>query len=127
MGQQSLTVTMVKCLVFLLLVSSISAMPADPLPLVAYSGYALPYAAAPYTYPLLYSPLDTGLVYPLAEAYVHDPLVTQRITLPLKLKPMSMMPQGMSLTTPSLKLKPISTTLKEMPRYLCSIYIANVL
>jgi len=39
-----------------------------------YNGYALPYAA-PVAYahaPFVYNALDTGLVYPVAEAYVHD-------------------------------------------------------
>merc|ERR1712192_261597 len=37
------------------------------LPYAAPAGYALPYAA-----PHVYNALDTGLVYPVAEAYVHD-------------------------------------------------------
>merc|ERR1719234_371674 len=42
---------------------------------VAAPGYALPYAAHHVAYahaPLVYNALDTGLVYPVAEAYVHD-------------------------------------------------------
>merc|ERR1712060_1025377 len=42
---------------------------------LGYNGYALPYAA-PVAYahaPYVYNALDTGLVYPVAEAYVHDP------------------------------------------------------
>merc|ERR1712181_173876 len=42
---------------------------------VAAPGYALPYAAPHVAYahaPLVYNALDTGLVYPVAEAYVHD-------------------------------------------------------
>ena len=36
--------------------------------------YALPYAGLPYAgVPFVYNALDTGLVYPVAEAYVHDP------------------------------------------------------
>merc|ERR1712192_136539 len=38
-------------------------------------GYGLPYAAPHVAYahaPLVYNALDTGLVYPVAEAYVHD-------------------------------------------------------
>ena len=37
--------------------------------------YALPYAAPHVAYahaPFVYNALDTGLVYPVAEAYVHD-------------------------------------------------------
>ena len=37
--------------------------------------YALPYAAPHVAYahaPLVYNALDTGLVYPVAEPYVHD-------------------------------------------------------
>eukprot|EP00092_Neocalanus_flemingeri_P018580 GFUD01020120.1.p1 GENE.GFUD01020120.1~~GFUD01020120.1.p1 ORF type:complete len:105 (+),score=15.01 GFUD01020120.1:121-435(+) len=38
-----------------------------------YAGHALPYAGLPYHgVPLVYNALDTGLVYPVAEAYVHD-------------------------------------------------------
>ena len=43
--------------------------------------YALPYAAPHVAYahaPLVYNALDTGLVYPVAEAYVHDPTGEQR-------------------------------------------------
>merc|ERR1719234_1931660 len=42
---------------------------------LAAPGYALPYAAPHVAYahaPLVYNALDTGLVYPVAEAYVHD-------------------------------------------------------
>merc|ERR1712181_15335 len=45
------------------------------LPYAAPAGYALPYAAPHVAYahaPLVYNALDTGLVYPVAEAYVHD-------------------------------------------------------
>ena len=36
--------------------------------------YALPHAGLAYAgLPLAYHPLSTGLVYPVAEAYVHDP------------------------------------------------------
>merc|ERR1712080_321097 len=124
MGQQSLTVTMVKCLAFLLLVSSNSAMPADPLPLVAYSGYALPYAAAPYTYPLLYSPLDTGLVYPLAEAYVHDPAGDTVDNTAPEAEAYVHDATGDVSDNSFPEAEAYITTLKEMPRYLCSIYIA---
>ena len=43
--------------------------------------YALPYAAPHVAYahaPLVYNALDTGLVYPVAEAYVHDPTGERR-------------------------------------------------
>merc|ERR1740122_653000 len=42
---------------------------------LAAPGYALPYAAPHVAYahaPLVYNALDTGLVSPVAEAYVHD-------------------------------------------------------
>merc|ERR1711963_235487 len=41
----------------------------------AAAGYALPYAAPHIAYahaPVVYNPLESGLVYPVAEAYVHD-------------------------------------------------------
>merc|ERR1712243_310882 len=42
---------------------------------LAAPGYALPYAAPHVAYahaPVVYNALETGLVYPVAEAYVHD-------------------------------------------------------
>merc|ERR1712029_1244885 len=45
------------------------------LPYGAAAGYALPYAAPHIAYahaPVVYNPLESGLVYPVAEAYVHD-------------------------------------------------------
>merc|ERR1712066_382125 len=78
-----------KCFALFALASVALARPADdaaavaPLVYGAYGalpyaapGYALPYAAPHVAYahaPVVYAhPLDSGLVYPVAEAYVHD-------------------------------------------------------
>merc|ERR1719352_1869275 len=74
-----------KCFALFALASVALARPADEaaavaplvygLPYGAAPGYALPYAAPHVAYahaPLVYNALDTGLVYPVAEAYVHD-------------------------------------------------------
>merc|ERR1719516_793895 len=73
-----------KCFALFALASVALARPADeaaavaPLVYGAYAapGYALPYAAPHVAYahaPVVYAhPLDSGLVYPVAEAYVHD-------------------------------------------------------
>merc|ERR1739842_99251 len=91
-GHSCLAVIM-KCFALLALASVALARPADEAaavaPLVygapyalsygalpyAAPGYALPYAAPHVAYahaPLVYNTLDTVLVYPVAEAYVHD-------------------------------------------------------
>merc|ERR1712222_267698 len=88
MGHSCLAVIM-KCFALFALASVALARPADEAaavaPLVygalphgalAAPGYALPYAAPHVAYapaPLVYNAPDTGLVYPVAEAYVHDP------------------------------------------------------
>merc|ERR1712086_58363 len=90
MGRSCLAVIM-KCFALFALASVALARPADeaaavaPLVYGAYGGlpygalaapgYALPYAAPHVAYahaPFVYNALDTGLVYPVAEAYVHD-------------------------------------------------------
>merc|ERR1711913_120884 len=84
MGSFSLTLTqtlpnMIKIVVlFTLLGLALSApRPDDAAPAVL--PYVLPYHAGVYPYaglPVVYAapaPLDSGLVYPVAEAYVHDP------------------------------------------------------
>merc|ERR1739842_52084 len=89
-GRSCLAVIM-KCFALFALASVALARPADeaaavaPLVYGAYGalpygalaapGYALPYAAPHVAYahaPFVYNALDTGLVYPVAEAYVHD-------------------------------------------------------
>merc|ERR1712110_507979 len=81
MGVHSCLAVIMKCFALLALASVALARPADEAAAVAplvYGAYgALPYAAPgyalPYAAPLVYAhPLDTGLVYPVAEAYVHD-------------------------------------------------------
>merc|ERR1711970_217186 len=81
MGHSSLAVTM-KCFALFALASVALARPADdaaavaplvyglPYGALAAPGYALPYAAA--HAPVVYNALDSGLVYPVAEPYVHD-------------------------------------------------------
>merc|ERR1712117_282575 len=88
MGHSCLAVIM-KCFALFALASVALARPADeaaavaPLVYGAYgalpyaaSGYALPYAAPHVAYahaPVVYAhPIDSGLVYPVAEPYVHD-------------------------------------------------------
>merc|ERR1712071_281707 len=90
MGHSSLAVIM-KCFALFALASVALARPADeaaavsplvygaygalPFGALAAPGYALPYAAPQVAYahaPFVYNALDTGLVYPVAEAYVHD-------------------------------------------------------
>merc|ERR1739838_554391 len=96
MGHSCLAVIM-KCFALFALASVALARPADeaaavaplvyrapygalsygalPYGALAAPGYALPYAAPHVAYahaPLVYNALDTGLVYPVAEAYVHD-------------------------------------------------------
>merc|ERR1711994_503016 len=76
-----------KCFALFALASVALARPADdaaavaplvyglPYGALAAPGYALPYAAPHVAYahaPLVYNALDTGLVYPVAEPYVHD-------------------------------------------------------
>merc|ERR1712243_182293 len=64
MGHSSLAVIM-KCFALFALASVAFARP----------GYALPYAAPHVAYahaPVVYNALDSGLVYPVAEPYVHD-------------------------------------------------------
>merc|ERR1719331_376571 len=64
-----------KCFALFALASVALARPADEAAAVAPLVYgALPYGAlAAPGYALPYTALDTGLVYPVAEAYVHDP------------------------------------------------------
>merc|ERR1712076_262794 len=82
MGHSSLAVIM-KCFALFALASVALARPADeavaplvyglPYGALAAPGYALPYAAPHVAHaPLVYNALDTGLVYPVAEPYVHD-------------------------------------------------------
>merc|ERR1712004_707363 len=84
MGHSSLAVIM-KCFALFALATVALARPADDaaavaplvygLPYGAAAGYALPYAAPHIAYahaPVVYNPLESGLVYPVAEAYVHD-------------------------------------------------------
>merc|ERR1712192_221547 len=96
MGVHSCLAVIMKCFALFALASVALARPADeaavaplvygapygalsygalPYGGVAAPGYALPYAAPHVAYahaPLVYNALDTGLVYPVAEAYVHD-------------------------------------------------------
>merc|ERR1712192_371894 len=95
MGVHSRMAVIMKCFALFALASVALARPADEaaavaplvygapygalsygaLPYGAAPGYALPYAAPHVSYapaPLVYNALDTGLVYPVAEAYVHD-------------------------------------------------------
>merc|ERR1712209_279015 len=84
MGHSSLAVIM-KCFALFALASVALARPTEDaaavaplvygLPYGAAAGYALPYAAPHIAYahaPVVYNPLESGLVYPVAEAYVHD-------------------------------------------------------
>merc|ERR1711951_154062 len=85
MGHSCLAVIM-KCFALFALASVALARPADDaaavaplvygLPCGAAAGYALPYAAPHVAYahaPVVYAhPIDSGLVYPVAEPYVHD-------------------------------------------------------
>merc|ERR1712241_946125 len=81
-----LAVIIMKCFAPFALASVALARPADeaaavaplvyglPYGALAHPGYALPYAAPHVAYahaPFVYNALDTGLVYPVAEAYVH--------------------------------------------------------
>merc|ERR1719369_1734192 len=62
---------MMKCLTILATLAVCSlARPADEAPL-AVLPYGLPYHPVPYYHP--YAAINSGLVYPVAEAYVHDP------------------------------------------------------
>merc|ERR1712241_107680 len=85
MGVHSSLAVIMKCFALFALASVALARPADEAvaPLVyglphgalAAPGDALPYAAPHVAYahaPLVYNALDTGLVYPVAEPYVHD-------------------------------------------------------
>merc|ERR1711910_138147 len=74
MGHSSLAVIM-KCFALFALASVALARLVYGLPYGAAAGYALPYAAPHIAYahaPVVYNPLESGLVYPVAEAYVHD-------------------------------------------------------
>merc|ERR1739842_221683 len=89
MGVHSCLAVIMKCFALFALASVALARPADeaaavaplvygalPYGALAAPGYALPYATPHVAYahaPLVYNALDTGLVYPVAEAYVHDP------------------------------------------------------
>merc|ERR1712133_233919 len=82
-----LAVIIMKCFALFALASVALARPADeaaavaplvyglPYGALAAPGYALPYAAPHVAYapaPVVYTALETGLVYPVAEPYVHD-------------------------------------------------------
>merc|ERR1712061_623605 len=78
MGHSGLAVIM-KCFALFALASVALARPADEAAAVAPLVYGLPYGALaapgyalPYAAPLVYNALDSGLVYPVAEPYVHD-------------------------------------------------------
>merc|ERR1712088_1125745 len=80
MGVHSCLAVIMKCFALFALASVALARPADEAaavaPLVHGAYGALPYAAPHVAYahaPVVYAhPLDSGLVYPVAEAYVHD-------------------------------------------------------
>merc|ERR1712126_746483 len=87
MGTLSCLAVIMKCFALFALASVALARPADeaaavaplvyglPYGALAPPGYALPYAAPHVAYagvPVAYNALHTGLVYPVAEAYVHD-------------------------------------------------------
>merc|ERR1712027_264324 len=85
MGVHSCLAVIMKCFALFALASVALARPADeaaavaplvyglPYGALAAPGYALPYAAPHVAHaPLVYNALDTGLVYPVAEPYVHD-------------------------------------------------------
>merc|ERR1711931_221150 len=85
MGVHSCLAVIMKCFALFALASVALARPADEaavaplvygLPYGAAAGYALPYAAPHVAYahaPVVYAhPIDSGLVYPVAEPYVHD-------------------------------------------------------
>merc|ERR1711951_206495 len=86
MGVHSCLAVIMKCFALFALASVALARPADDaaavaplvygLPYGAAAGYALPYAAPHVAYahaPVVYAhPIDSGLVYPVAEPYVHD-------------------------------------------------------
>merc|ERR1739846_163997 len=114
MGVHSCLAVIMKCFALFALASVALARPADeaaavaplvyglPYGALAHPGYALPYAAPHVAYahaPFVYNALDTGLVYPVAEAYVHDAAVMLLLMLPLSLRPMCMMLLAMSPTT----------------------------
>merc|ERR1719220_197276 len=64
-----------KCFALFALASVALARPAEDAAAVAPLVYGLPYAAPHIAYahaPVVYNPLESGLVYPVAEAYVHD-------------------------------------------------------
>merc|ERR1719415_189500 len=65
-----------KCFALFALASVALVRPADEAAAVAPLVYALPYAAPHVAYahaPVVYAhPIDSGLVYPVAEPYVHD-------------------------------------------------------
>merc|ERR1712032_848733 len=81
MGVHSCLAVIMKCFALFALASEAAAVAplvygALPYGALAAPGYAPPYAAPHVAYahaPLVYNALDTGLVYPVAEAYVHDP------------------------------------------------------
>merc|ERR1711890_33884 len=81
MGQFTLSclAVIMKCFALFALASVALARPADETAAVAPLVYGLPYGALaapgyalPYAAPHVYSALETGLVYPVAEPYVHD-------------------------------------------------------
>merc|ERR1711890_169055 len=78
MGQFTLSclaVIIMKCFALFALATVALARPADEAAAVAPLVYGLPYAVPHVAYahaPVVYNALDTGLVYPVAEPYVHD-------------------------------------------------------
>merc|ERR1712055_1263172 len=78
MGQYSLAVSMMKCLAILALIGAALGRPADvAAPVVYAAGLPYPAVAGVYGYglpvvPYAHVALHSGLVYPVAEAYVHD-------------------------------------------------------
>merc|ERR1711890_118863 len=80
---------------------------------LAAPGYALPYAAPHVAYahaPVVYNALETGLVYPVAEPYVHDATGDVADDASPAAEAYVLMLLAMSLTTLPLKLRLTSTT-----------------
>merc|ERR1711997_674353 len=65
------TANMIKIVVLLSVVGLALAAPAVQPYILPYHGAVLPYSGLPILYAPA-APLDSGLVYPVAEAYVHD-------------------------------------------------------
>merc|ERR1712098_782967 len=83
--------------------------------------YGLSYGGAPI---VAYNALNSGLVYPVAEAYVHDPSGDAADDPPPLPPPMSMMPQVTLLMPPPLTLLLMFMMLQEMlPRPMCTMLL----